>query len=64
MLAADVYSAFQESNGEESQQKIGKRFKETFLCLGGSVPANEVFRRFRGRDPSLKALINSLNLKS
>lgn len=65
MLAADVYSAFQESqsSGEESLTKIGKRFKETFLCSGGSVSANEVFRRFRGRDPSHKALVKSLNLK-
>lgn len=65
MLAADVYSAFQESSADDAdhQRKISRRFKETFLALGGSVSANEVFRRFRGRDPSLKALIKSLNLQ-
>ncbi|OXU26067.1 hypothetical protein TSAR_002648 [Trichomalopsis sarcophagae] len=63
MLAADVYSAFQESHGDaDHQRKIGGRFKDTFLSLGGSVPANEVFRRFRGRDPSLKALIKHLKI--
>lgn len=65
MLAADVYSAFQEApNGDlEHQKKIAKRYKETFLALGGSVHSSEVFRRFRGRDPSVKALLKSLNLK-
>ena len=64
MLAADVYSAFQEikANDPDYQRKIGTRFKDTVLALGGSVPAGEVFRRFRGRDPSLKAFIKILNL--
>jgi oligopeptidase A len=36
---------------------VGTRFAETVLGLGGSVPAGEVFRRFRGRDPSVTPLL-------
>ncbi|XP_015119839.1 probable cytosolic oligopeptidase A [Diachasma alloeum] len=64
MMAADVYSAFAEVRGDEGKaREIAGRFKETFLALGGSVPAGEVFRRFRGRDPNSKALLRSLGLK-
>ena len=33
------------------------RFRDTYLSLGGGVPAAEVFRRFRGGDPAVDALI-------
>ncbi|XP_067670873.1 uncharacterized protein [Haliotis asinina] len=58
MIAADVFEAFEEV-GLQDQEKlsaIGNRFRDTFLSLGGGVHASEVFRRFRGRDPSLDAL--------
>ncbi|XP_015523020.2 probable cytosolic oligopeptidase A [Neodiprion lecontei] len=66
MVAADAYSAFQEvAPGDEQQQaEIGKRFKDTFLSSGGACHPSEVFRRFRGRDPSPNALIKNLGLKS
>lgn len=64
MIAADVYSAFHEVRGQEKQTKdVGKRFRDTFLALGGGTHPNQVFRNFRGRDPSPKALIASLGLK-
>lgn len=64
MVAADVYSAFYEAGNDEEQIKdVGKRFRDTFLALGGSQHPSQVFREFRGRDPSHKALLNSLGLK-
>lgn len=64
MVAADVYSAFYEVRDNEQQIKdVGKRFRDTFLALGGSEHPSKVFREFRGRDPSHKALLNSLGLK-
>ncbi|XP_018577312.1 probable cytosolic oligopeptidase A [Anoplophora glabripennis] len=64
MIAADVYSAFHEVQGDEQQiLDVGKRFRDTFLALGGSVHPSQVFREFRGRDPSPKALLSSLGLK-
>lgn len=62
MLAADVYEAFMDNKNDVSV--IGKRFKETFLACGGTVCTPEVFRRFRGRDPSHEALLKNLNLLS
>ncbi|KAL7306463.1 hypothetical protein TKK_0001877 [Trichogramma kaykai] len=64
MLAADAYNAFREVPGDDEveRRKIGLRFKDTVLSLGGSVHASEVFRRFRGRDPCEKAFIKSLEL--
>lgn len=64
MIAADVYSAFHEAQGNDQHiLDVGKRFRDTFLALGGSCNPSEVFRRFRGRDPSPKALIAILGLK-
>lgn len=64
-IAADVYSNFYEvRNNEENVKAVGKRFRETYLALGGSVHASEVFRKFRGRDPSPKALLKMLGLNN
>lgn len=64
MIAADLYSAFQNipSSDKKLLQEIGSRFRETYLTVGGSYSANEVFRKFRGRDPSPKALLKNLGL--
>lgn len=64
LIAADVYSAFHEVQGDDKAiATVGKRFRDTFLALGGSCHPSEVFRMFRGRDPSPKALLKSLGLK-
>lgn len=64
LIAADVYSAFHEVQGDNGEiARVGKRFRDTFLALGGSCHPSEVFRKFRGRDPSPKALLKSLGLK-
>ena len=66
LVAADVYSAFFEATKSQNENEfveVGKRFRNTFLTYGGSVHPSEVFRRFRGRDPSPKALLKSLGLE-
>lgn len=64
ILAADIYGAFHEAQGNEKQLvEVGKRFRDTYLSLGGACHPSEVFRRFRGRDPSHKALLATLGLK-
>ncbi|XP_017778005.1 PREDICTED: probable cytosolic oligopeptidase A [Nicrophorus vespilloides] len=64
MIAADVYSAFHEVEGQEQAiADVGKRFRDTFLASGGGCHPNQVFRNFRGRDPSPKALLAALGLK-
>lgn len=68
IIGADVYSAFFEASQTSSSEKdlleVGKRFRNTFLTYGGSVHPSEVFRRFRGRDPSVNALLRSVGLKA
>lgn len=64
VIAADIYSAFHEVREDEQQiTEVARRFRNTFLALGGSCHPSEVFRQFRGRDPSPKALLSSLGLK-
>lgn len=65
LVAADVYSAFAEAKAGKSggqQAEAGRRFRDTFLALGGSCHPSEVFRQFRGRDPSPKALLQTLGI--
>ncbi len=55
VLSADAYSFFEE-NGVLSPQ-AGKRFRDEILAVGGSRPAAESFRAFRGREPRVDALL-------
>merc|ERR1719187_1702040 len=61
MLAADAFQTYNEST-EDDLDEIGQRFRDTFLSLGGGCHPSEVFRRFRGRDPSPEALLNLYDL--
>jgi len=65
MLAADLFSAYLEAGLEnvDTVTKISSRFKTTFLKSGSSVPTAQLFREFRGRDPTPEALLISLGLK-
>ena len=55
VLSADAYSAFEEEG--VLSPAAGARFQTEVLAVGGSRPAAESFRAFRGRDPNLDALL-------
>ena len=55
-LTADVFEAFNEAGGPYDQ-KVAKRYYETILSVGNSVPPDEAYRRFRGRDVDTDALM-------
>ena len=59
VLAADAFAAFREVGLDNTQavQEVSARFKATVLGLGGSLPAAEVYRKFRGRDATPEALL-------
>ena len=59
VLSADAYSAFEEASATSGvlDPKTGERFREEILAVGGSRPAAESFRAFRGREPSVDALL-------
>lgn len=42
---------------EGEVKRLGRLFRDTFLSLGGSVAPAEVFKRFRGRDPQVQAVL-------
>jgi oligopeptidase A len=55
VLSADAYSLFEE-NGVLSEE-IGRRFWSEILGVGGSRSALESFVAFRGREPTIDALL-------
>ncbi|WP_413459566.1 M3 family metallopeptidase [Herbaspirillum huttiense] len=60
VLSADAYSAFEEaaaSSGNVISLETGRRFQQEILAVGGSRPAIESFKAFRGREPSIDALL-------
>ena len=79
MLAADAFSAVEEAlegNGttllkandditkNEAVKTVTRRLRTTLLDKGSSQPTSEMFRQFRGRDPSHEALLMSLGMQS
>jgi oligopeptidase A len=59
VLSADAYSAFEEMRESKGvlDAATGERFRDEILAVGGSRPAAESFRAFRGRAPSVDALL-------
>jgi oligopeptidase A len=60
VLSADAYSAFEEAaklTGSVLDAKTGTRYRQEILEVGGSRPAAESFKAFRGREPSIDALL-------
>jgi len=65
VLSADAFAAFEEVvGGQESDKRgslldreTGERFWREILAVGGSRPALESFVAFRGREPSVDALL-------
>ena len=55
VLSADCYAAFEEEGLFEPA--VGRRFLAEILSVGGSRPAIDSFRAFRGRAPELDALL-------
>ena len=55
VLSSDVFAAFEEVGIFDAT--IGQKFLHCILEQGGSRPAMESFRCFRGRDPNIDALL-------
>ena len=66
VLSADAYAAFEEtalSDGSPNPD-TGRRYLEAILEAGGSRPALASFVAFRGREPSLNALLRHQGMDS
>ena len=58
VLSADAYAAFEEAASAGAPQvETGRKYREAILEAGGSRPAMESFKAFRGREPSIDALL-------
>jgi oligopeptidase A len=66
VLSADAFAAFEEAGLSEpaSIAETGRRFRDTILSLGGSEPPMEIFRKFRGREPTTEALLRHSGLRA
>ena len=64
VLSADAFAAFEDAGleNEEAIASTGKRYRETVLALGGALHPMEVFKAFRGREPSTVALLRHSGL--
>jgi oligopeptidase A len=61
VLSADAYAAFEEAAQQNGHSTLdvatGRRYRQAILEAGGSRPAMESFKAFRGREPSIDALL-------
>ncbi len=55
VLSADAFAAFEEAGLMDTA--TGRRWREAILEVGGSRPAIESFKAFRGREPTIDALL-------
>jgi oligopeptidase A len=67
VLSADAYAALEEAveaGGGSLSEETGRRFQQEILAVGGARPALESFKAFRGREPSIDALLRHSGMKS
>ena len=60
VLSADAFAAFEEAGrpkGSVLDAETGARFWDEILAVGGSRPALDSFKAFRGREPQVDALL-------
>ncbi len=67
VLSADAYEAFEEAaktSGSTLDAATGERYWREILSVGGSRPAIESFKAFRGREPKPDALLRHNGMAS
>jgi oligopeptidase A len=66
VLSADAYAAFEETADDQGSPspETGRRYRQAILETGGSRPAMESFKAFRGREPTLDALLRHQGMGS
>lgn len=61
VLSSDAFAAFEEegllNDTGSFNTATASRFRDVILAAGGSEPAAELFKRFRGRDPKPEAML-------
>jgi oligopeptidase A len=60
VLSADAWSAFEDTDIFDEQ--TARRYRESIIEVGGSRPAIDSFKAFRGREPRIDALLRHQGL--
>jgi len=66
LLDADAFAVFkaaQKKNGSIFDKKTAKRFRQNILEKGGTEKAMELYKRFRGGEPTIDALLERDGIK-
>jgi peptidyl-dipeptidase Dcp len=58
-LTADAAEAFEEAPGGFYDKAVAKRLHDDIMSVGNTIDAGEAFRRFRGRDVKIGALMRN-----
>ncbi len=66
VLSADAFAAFEEAGLDDARalRRVGRRFRDTVLALGGSREPMRVFEDFRARKPTPAALLRHCGLSA
>ena len=67
LLDADAFSVFKEAqakNGSIFDKKAAKRFRENILEKGSTEKAMDLYKRFRGGEPTINALLERDGIKA
>ena len=67
LLDADAFSVFKEAqkkSGTIFDKKTAKRFRENILEKGGTEKAMDLYKRFRGGEPTIDALLERDGIKA
>ncbi|PMG26179.1 oligopeptidase A [Vibrio splendidus] len=62
VLSADAFSAFEEEGIFNTE--TGNRFLNNILEMGGSEEPMELFKRFRGREPQINAMLRHAGIQA
>ncbi|WP_110174723.1 M3 family metallopeptidase [Luteitalea pratensis] len=58
VMASDAWAAFEEA-GSPWDPAVAQKFKTIILATGNSIDRAEAYRRFRGREPDVNALLQN-----
>jgi peptidyl-dipeptidase Dcp len=63
VLGADAFAAFVRS-GDLLNQELAGKYREHILAAGGSEDPMVLYRKFRGQDPEVEALLERRGLNN
>ena len=63
VLSSDAFAMFEEK-GDIFSSECGRKFLNCVLEKGGTLPAGELFKDYRGREPDIAALLRHSGIKA